>query len=430
MRTQVFKWGIVSVSALGIFLMGKFMVPQVLRWAMVWAFALGIFLSLCSALVISRRSGGYISNTLIPELLWLPYGEQYGWPCRFLVPFVLYSSHSGRTIERHEFNVFRLFLNTIFWSIPCFLIFVLMQNGFQDWLLKATWHQWFFVLMLLAPAIYELLHFGLHMISLFHLPFIPLPSLRFIVANWMSNYSVDPALWFTKIVYSTFIGLALTLWLMDFSDRQGILPFHYPLFAVGLLLCVHLAESPLRRAFLQQKLERPRPFTVDSLVIVRRKNDEYPMLEYELTFPQLPQEHVLYEIHCAVYDGERGLNYFLGRPRTATAPYVLMEYYSECHYVKQIDGAIYETVEGTSFQDGQFVQQKALQGTIAIPSTTFPPYLFVSIGFKHAAPNIRTSVDSKYYQWYLVPLTKDMIVDHALFDEGTEEGTSSGSLSL
>lgn len=374
---------------------------QVSMWKIVCAFGCGVFLASCSALVISQHSSGWISVT--PAFLRLGDGDVGGWPFKF-IGFDSDSPSRGIT-KIDQFNGILFLLNTIFWSSLCFFAAVAMQYCCQDWLLKSTWHQWIFVAMLLIPAVYELGCFGLNVLSFFSLPSISLPSLRLALANWLSADSVENALRFTMIVYSTFVGLCLTWLLVYISHMHRNVPFHYLFSAIGLLLCMHLTNHPLLYTYLQQKLDRP--FTVDSLFMAPRENDTGYILNYSLVSLQLPQEHAIYEIRCAPFYSLRWLNDHWR--------------WSTIHYVQQIGGAIYEKVAGTYLRDKQFVQQEALHGTLTIHSKTLPKYLFVAIR-EHAEPSVKNDGKTGYYQWYLVPLAEDMIIDGSFLGEGTDSG--------
>jgi hypothetical protein len=289
------------------------------------------------------------------------------------------------------------------WSIPCLVSLMLTQYACRAGFLNTTWQQWLFVALLSAPAAYELVYAGAQMPALWHRSPLPLPSLRRTLAYWMSTDPLETVLWFTYVVYSLIAGLGMTVMLMELLDRQGPSLFLYPFVVGGLLLGVPLTASPMRRAVLLHALERPRPFTINHLRLTPREQIPGFWLEYSLTIPQLPQEHVLYELCCTVYDGKYDINAVVRDPRS-----VAMIFPWDTHHITQIDGTISTIGEGAASHDDLLVHHRSLHGTIAIPSTILPRYLLVSIGFLHALPNIKKTVpvDVSYYQWYLVSLTE------------------------
>jgi len=351
------------------------------------AIGIGVFLSMLSTLIINYHVG--LFSGLFP-----PSGTVGGVPVGFW-EVEINASHSITRIG--AFYPIHFVLNTLFWTAPFLLAFVMVQYGLREWLLQAAWHRWLFVVVVFGPALLELASFCNFILAFSNLPSFPaVAPLSTSVAFWLSVPSYQMALWLIKIAYCLFTGFNLSLLLLSLFRRQGTIPLRYSLVAAVLLFSVFLADFPLLLGYLGQRWKRP--FTVDHMVISPRKEDGGQILEYRLTSFRLPKENTIYTIDCEVLDWRLNPNreYRISR--------------GDYYYVKQEQGKLYLKVPGTYLKDNQFIEQPALSGTIEIFPNTRPKYLFVSVEYKRVDRSMKYGTDEGYAKWYIVPLTKDMFV--------------------
>ncbi|MCP4402705.1 MAG: hypothetical protein GY801_36065, partial [bacterium] len=260
------------------------------------AFVVGAFLSLCSTFVVRSHSEGW--TEIFPLSLYSVGVNAGGWP----FGFVGFGTRPPLKLikEIYEFGPIFFLLNTIFWGLSCFLTVTLMEFCVQHCLLKSTWLQWLALLIFLAPALYGLIGSALYKLSFFNLPSASLPNFKFAAAKWLSFDEPENALVFINITYWGFVGLFLTLLLLDIFHDQKVILFRYPIFTAGVILFGFMLNHPLLQTYLQQR--RDRPFIVDSITITPRENGAGYILEYRLIFPELPKEEIVYEMSCSGFD--------------------------------------------------------------------------------------------------------------------------------